>query len=175
MKYILAGAGKGKKPGCFFCENPNDEAAYRENLVLVVQPHAFVCLNRYPFTPSHLLVAPRRHVADMADLADEEYAAVMTLLRDSVGRLRRAVSCEAMNVGFNLGKVAGGSVSDHLHGHIVPRWTGDVNFMPVIADVRVMPEHLDEAWQRLYPAFADLPGARARPPGPGPASAAGAT
>lgn len=166
MKYILAAgdADKAKKRGCFFCDNPKDEASYRENLVLVVQPHAFVCLNRYPFTPSHLLVAPTRHAADPAELTDEEYAAVMGLLRESVVRLRRAVSCEAMNVGFNLGKVAGGSVSDHLHGHIVPRWTGDVNFMPVIADVRVMPEHLDEAWSRLYPAFADLPGARAPAP-----------
>jgi ATP adenylyltransferase len=164
MKYILAGKGTEKKPGCFFCEIPKDEASFRDNLVLLVQPHAFVCLNRYPFTPSHLLVAPRRHVADLSDLEDEEYAAMMALLRDSVVRLRRAVSCEAMNVGFNLGSVAGGSVSDHVHGHIVPRWTGDVNFMPVIADVRVMPEHLDEAWCRLYPAFSDLPGLRAPAP-----------
>lgn len=158
MDYIL---GNTKKPGCFFCEYPNDVANYRQNLVLVVQEHAFVCLNRYPFTTSHLLVAPRRHVGDPSELEEHEYAALMSLLRDSVVRLKRAVSCEGMNVGFNLGKVAGAGVADHLHGHLVPRWNGDTNFMPVIADVRVMPEYLDEAWQRLQPAFADLPGQHA--------------
>jgi ATP adenylyltransferase len=88
----------------------------------------------------------------------------MTLLRDSTVRLRRGVACAAMNVGFNLGKHAGAGVADHLHGHIVPRWPGDTNFMPVIADVRVMPEYLDEAWCRLHVAFADLPGERAPAP-----------
>ena len=74
----------------------------------------------------------------------------MTLLRDSTVRLRRAVGCAAMNVGFNLGTDAGAGVADHLHGHVVPRWAGDTNFMPVLADVRVMPEYLDDAWRRLY-------------------------
>ena len=158
MKYIL---GEGRVEGCFFCEHPKDAAAFRENLVLVAQPHAFVCLNRYPFTTSHLLVAPRRHVADPTELSDEEYDALMRLLRLSVACLREAVSCEAMNVGFNLGKHAGAGVADHLHGHLVPRWAGDTNFMPVIADVRVMAEYLDEAWQRLNAAFADVPGEHA--------------
>jgi ATP adenylyltransferase len=155
MKYIL---GEEKKPGCFFCDYPKDEAAFRENLVVVVQPHAFVCLNRYPFTPSHLLVAPRRHVANPDDLEADEYMALMTLLRETIVRLRKVVSCQAMNVGFNLGRAAGAGVADHLHGHLVPRWEADTNFMPVLADLRVMPEHLDDAWQRLLPAFADLPG-----------------
>lgn len=161
MEYIQ---GHGKAPGCFLCEHPKDEAHFRENFVLVAQEHAFVCLNRYPFTTSHLLVAPRRHVADPSELTDEEYAAVMDLLRASVVRLRGAVGCEGMNVGFNLGKVAGAGVADHLHGHLVPRWNGDTNFMPVLADVRVMPEYLDAAWARLHPAFADLPGVRAPAP-----------
>jgi ATP adenylyltransferase len=160
MEYIL---GLGKTAGCFFCENARDAGAFRANLVLLVQPHAFVCLNRYPFAASHLLVAPRRHVADPSELDEDEYGALMTLLRDTVVRLRRATSCEGLNVGFNLGKVAGAGVADHLHGHVVPRWNGDTNFMPVLADVRVMPEHLDETWQRLLSAFADLPGERPVP------------
>lgn len=123
-----------------------------------------MCLNRYPFTPSHLLVAPRRHVADIADLTELEYAALMSLLRESTIRLRRAVGCHAMNVGFNLGREAGAGVADHLHGHVVPRWAGDTNFMPVLADIRVMPEYLDDAWRRLYGAFADVPGERAEAP-----------
>jgi ATP adenylyltransferase len=156
MDYIT---GKDRSSGCFLCESPEHEASFRENLILVVQPHAFVCLNRYPFTTSHLLVAPRRHVADPSDLELEEYDALMHLLRESVVRLRKAVGCEAMNVGFNLGKAAGAGVADHLHGHLVPRWNGDTNFMPVLADVRVMPEYLDDAWVRLSEAFADVSGA----------------
>ncbi len=156
MKYLT---GEDKEPGCFFCENPKDAARYREKLIVVVQEHALVCLNKYPFTTSHLLVAPRRHVSDLSELSEDEYTALMTLLRESTVRLRRAVSCPAMNVGFNLGEAAGAGVADHVHGHIVPRWPGDSNFMPVIADVRVMPEYLDEAWQRLTRAFAGVPGA----------------
>lgn len=165
MPYILrSDKGTTAGGGCFFCEHPKDGGAFRENLVVVVQEHAFVCLNRYPFTPSHLLVAPRRHVKDLSDLADEEYAGLMSLLRESTVRLRRAVDCSGMNVGFNLGVDAGAGVADHLHGHIVPRWRGDMNFMPVLTDARVMPEYLDDAWRRLYSAFADLPGERAPAP-----------
>lgn len=158
MDYIL---GKTKTPGCFLCEHPEDASAFRRNLVLVAQPHAMVCLNRFPFTASHLLVAPRAHVADPSELSDEAYAALMMLLRETITRLKRAVACEGMNVGFNLGKVAGAGVADHLHGHVVPRWVGDTNFMPVIGDARVMPEYLEQTYERLLPAFADLPGAEA--------------
>ncbi len=165
MEYIRKHGQKREDDGCFFCAYPTDEARFREHLVLVVQPHAFVCLNRYPFTTSHLLVAPRRHVADWSELAPEEYAALMDLLRVSVERLRRATACQGVNVGFNLGASAGAGVADHLHGHAVPRWNGDTNFLPVLADVRVMPEYLDDAWRRLYDAFADVPGRRAEPPG----------
>lgn len=167
MPYILGGADTAKGTtgdGCFFCEHPMRPSRFRENLVLVVQEHAFVCLNRYPFTPSHLLVAPRRHVGDLAALSHEEYTALMWLLRESTVRLRQAVNCSAMNVGFNVGHDAGAGVADHVHGHVVPRWRGDTNFMPVLTDVRVMPEYLDDAWRRLYPAFADLPGQRAPEP-----------
>jgi ATP adenylyltransferase len=157
MKYIT---GEDKGGGCFMCEGPTEPAKFRERLVVIAQPHAFVCLNKYPFTTSHLLVAPRRHVGDLEMLSAEEYDALMHLVRESTVRLRRAVSCEAMNVGFNLGKAAGAGHAEHLHGHIVPRWNGDTNFMPVLSDVRVMAEYLDEAWQRLHAAFGDLPGER---------------
>ena len=101
---------------------------------------------------------------DGAAVSETEYAALMSLVRESTVRLRRAVSCHAMNVGFNLGRDAGAGIADHLHCHIVPRWAGDTNFMPVLADVRVMPEYLDDAWRRLYASFADLPGERAPAP-----------
>lgn len=154
-----------RNAACIFCDFAAAPAsAFREKLVLMVQPLALLCLNRYPFTTSHLLVAPRRHVADLAELHDDEYAAVTELVRAAAIRVRRAVGAEALNIGFNLGKAAGAGIADHLHGHVVPRWTGDTNFMPVIADVRVMPEYLDQAWTHLYPHFADLPGERAPAP-----------
>ena len=136
-------------------------SAYREKLVLVVQPHALVCLNHYPFAAAHLLVVPRRHVADLEELPAEEYDALMRLLRDATARLRSATRPDGLNVGFNLGKAAGAGIAEHLHAHVVPRWNGDTNFMPVLADVRVMPEYLDDSWRRLAPAFADLPGEHA--------------
>jgi ATP adenylyltransferase len=159
MEYIL-----GPKGGaCVFC----DFAAaapdtYREKLVLLVQEHALVCLNKYPFAASHLLVAPRRHVSDLGGLTAEEYDGTMRLLRDSVERLRAATRAEGINVGMNLGKAAGAGIEDHLHAHAVPRWNGDSNFMPVLGDVRIMVEHLDDSWKRLAPLFADLPGEHPR-------------
>ncbi len=155
MEYIQ----REKGTPCIFCDFASaPREAYRAKLVLVVQPHALVCLNRYPFAACHLLVAPRRHVADLGDLAPEEYDALMQLVRLAVARVQRATGAEGINVGLNLGRAAGAGIADHLHAHVVPRWTGDTNFMPVVADTRVMPEYLDVSWQRLLSLFADVPG-----------------
>ena len=153
MEYVL-----GPKGGtCVFCQLATAQRdRQRELLVLAMQPHALVCLNKYPFAPSHLLIASRRHVADVDGLTAEEYSAIMALVREVVVRLRGATRAEGLNVGLNLGKAAGAGIADHLHVHLVPRWVGDSNFMPVIADVRVMPEYLDETWLRLQPFFSDL-------------------
>ena len=160
MPYILR-SDKSKGPrdsGCFFCDHAAAVPSFRDNLVVVAQEHAFVCLNRYPFTPSHLLVTPRRHVSDLADLSEEEYAALMKLLRESTVRLRKAVNCSAMNVGFNLGEATAGGSIPHLHGHIVPRWNGDNNFMPVLAQTRVLPQSLDTTWEKLWKKAEELKG-----------------
>jgi ATP adenylyltransferase len=158
MSYILG----DKQGACVFCDIAAARAsAYREKLVLVTQPHALVCLNLYPFAASHLLVVSRRHVASLEDLAAEEYDALMRLVRDATTRLKAVTAPQGINVGFNLGKAAGAGIEDHLHAHVVPRWNGDTNFMPVLADVRVMPEMLDQSWRRLAPAFADIPGEHA--------------
>jgi ATP adenylyltransferase len=155
MEYV-----QGPKGGpCIFCgfaSLPPDR--YREKLVLVVQPHALVCMNLYPFAAGHVLVAPRRHIPDLAGLPPDEYDATMHLVRDTVARLRSASSAEGINVGINIGKAAGAGIADHLHVHVVPRWMGDSNFMPVLTDLRLMPEYLDQTWLRLAEAFADLPG-----------------
>jgi ATP adenylyltransferase len=159
MEYILRKKGEG----CVFCAIASHDASlFREDLVLVAQPHAFVCLNRYPFASGHLLVVARRHVSGLEELRDEEYLAMQTLVRDSVKALKAAVSPDGVNVGFNLGKAAGAGIADHLHGHVVPRWVGDSNFMPVIGDTRVMPQYLDDAWKTLRPAFESVPGEKGR-------------
>jgi ATP adenylyltransferase len=153
MQYILG----PKSAQCIFCDFATaPPSQYREKLILAVLPQALVCLNRYPFAPHHLLVAPRRHVADFGELTPEEYDALQRLVRTAVERVRRATRAEGVNVGFNLGAAAGAGIADHLHGHVVPRWHGDTNFMPVLAEVRVIPEHLDASWSFLAPLFADL-------------------
>lgn len=162
MEYIL-GAQSRPSPGgqgaCIFCDFASaPPSAYREKLVLLVQERALVVMNRYPFAASHVLVAPRRHAGDLTELDEPEYAAVAKLLRDTIERVRKATSAQGLNVGFNLGKAAGAGIAEHVHGHVVPRWVGDVNFMPVVADVRAMPEYLEDSWRRLVPFFADLPG-----------------
>ncbi len=158
MEYIL-----GPKQGeCVFCAiSAGDATTFRRDLVLVVAPHAFVCLNRFPFTTTHLLVIPRRHVSALDDLGEEEYAALSTTIRETVRALTAAVKPEGMNVGFNFGRAAGAGIADHLHAHVVPRWNGDSNFMPVLADTRVMPQYLDEAWATLRPHFEGLAGHKA--------------
>jgi len=155
MEYILG----DKQGACIFCDFASaPPSAYREKLVLLVQAHALVCLNRYPFGAGHLLVAPRRHVSNLGDLPESEYDATMRLVREVTTRVKSATGADGINVGFNLGKAAGAGIAEHLHAHVVPRWNGDVNFMPALAEVRVMPEHLDATWLRLAPLFADLPG-----------------
>jgi diadenosine tetraphosphate (Ap4A) HIT family hydrolase len=113
MQYILG----PKNTGCIFCEfSAAPPAEYREKLILAVLPHALVCLNKYPFAASHVLIAPRRHVADFEDLLPEEYDATQRLVREATIRLRRATGAEGLNVGFNLGAAAGAGIADHLHG-----------------------------------------------------------
>jgi ATP adenylyltransferase len=153
MEYIL-----GKKPaGCVFCAMAELEPArLPEHHVLAVLADTLVCLNRYPFAAGHLLVLPRRHSADLFELPVGEYASFTRVLREAAIRLRRAVRAQGLNVGVNLGEAAGAGISDHAHGHIVPRWHGDSNFMPVLADTRVMPQHLDDTYRHLLPHFADI-------------------
>ena len=162
MEYILA----KKTPGtCVFCTYAASEPErFVSDLVLVSDERAFVVLNRYPFAAGHLLVIPKVHVADLSDLDFATHDALFRLTREVVTRLRRAVGAQGINVGMNLGEAAGAGIAEHLHVHVVPRWAGDTNFMPVVADVRVMPQHLEATYRHLQPHFADLPGAHAALP-----------
>ena len=151
MEYV----GGAKDPGCIFCA-ALDAGDQRAALVLARWRGAVVMLNRFPYATGHVMIAPRRHTADLNALGAEEYADLGESLRRSVAVLERTFRPEGMNVGLNLGRAAGAGITEHLHWHVVPRWVGDTNFMPLIGEVRVIPEHLEAMYDRLQPAFAAL-------------------
>jgi ATP adenylyltransferase len=136
---------------CIFCAATSGDP--RERLLLGTTPHSLVMLNRFPYQNGHLMVAPRRHTADLPGLPADEHADLADALRRALATLDGAFHPDGFNVGMNLGACAGAGVADHLHWHIVPRWAGDTNFMPVLAGVRVMPQHLLETYDRLRAAF----------------------
>jgi ATP adenylyltransferase len=151
MEFIRA----PKPTGCIFCEFPAaPEADDRANLVVHRSAHAFTCLNRYPYNSGHVMVIPRAHVSELSALAPESFDDLQAELRRCVAVVKEAYRPDGLNVGMNLGRAAGAGIADHLHWHVVPRWIGDNNFMPVLADQRVVIEALDEAWQRLRAGFA---------------------
>jgi ATP adenylyltransferase len=137
---------------CVFCALLEDGDPDGER-ILRRDPLAFAALAKYPYAPGHVLVLPTRHVADIEDVTAEEHAAVSTLLQRSVRTLRAVSEPHGFNIGLNLGRIAGAGIPEHLHWHVVPRWSGDTNFMPVIADTRVLPELLDETYEKLRPGF----------------------
>lgn len=144
-----------KETGCIFC-NKAREKDPREALMLAHTRHTLVMLNKYPYNNGHLLLAPRRHEADLSNLSAQEYAELNDAMRRSVAIVREALNPGGINLGMNLGKCAGAGVEDHLHWHIVPRWEGDTNFMPVAAETRVMPQHLLDSYDRLAPYFSNF-------------------
>jgi ATP adenylyltransferase len=127
----------------------------REKGIVARGPRCFVLLNRFPYTSGHLMVLPNRGVPGLDDLDPDEFAELFAAVRASVAALQKAFACEGINVGINLGEAAGGSQSDHLHVHCVPRWVGDANFMGITAETRVLPVSLDEAWDRLTCVWPD--------------------
>jgi ATP adenylyltransferase len=141
---------------CIFCFGALKEASRRRRLVLYLGREASVMLNRYPYNNCHLLIAPRRHVADLELLSAMEAVAISRLQTASVAILRHALGPHGFNLGANLGRVAGAGIADHMHWHVVPRWNGDTNFMPVLAQTRVASEHLDASYALLEPLFRQL-------------------
>jgi len=150
--------------GCPFCVLPEREDA-RDALVVAENERAFVLLNNYPYSPGHAMVIPRRHTGDFGDLTDEELLAQARLKARTLAALEAAFGPDGCNTGMNLGQSAGGSIRDHLHTHVVPRWSGDTNFMPIVSDTKVIVEALEDSYDRLREAFADLPGAVDEGPG----------
>ena len=136
-----------EEQGCVFCTAV--EGDDEERLVVHRAERAIVILNKFPYTSGHFMVAPNRHVGEFGELDDEEVLAVHRLASAGIGALADLYSPQGYNVGWNLGRVAGAGVVDHVHLHAVPRWAGDTNFMPVLADVKVLPEHLADTRRKL--------------------------
>ncbi|HEX2030516.1 MAG TPA: HIT domain-containing protein [Actinomycetota bacterium] len=151
MEYIRS-ARRGDDAGCLFCDlvgKGDDEEA----LILARTDRAFAVLNAYPYNAGHLMVAPLRHVGRLEELDEEEVVETQRLLQRALGALREVAEPDGFNLGMNLGRVAGAGVPDHAHWHVVPRWDGDTNFMPVVGDTKVLPELLAETYGKLQPAF----------------------
>ena len=148
IRYILG----EKEEGCFLCRKPQ-AAEDAKNHILIRDRTCFALLNAYPYNPGHLMVAPYKHTGELDDLSDQELTELMLLTRRCKQLLARAVKPDGFNVGINFGRVAGAGVLDHVHIHIVPRWNGDTNFMPVLADTRVLPQALDDTYQELLKAL----------------------
>jgi ATP adenylyltransferase len=152
--------------GCPFCVLPERENA-REARVLARNDTAFVVLNNYPYNPGHAMVIPHRHTGAYRDLEASTLTGLGRLKQRTFDALEQSLHPDAFNTGMNLGGPAGGSITDHVHTHVVPRWDGDTNFMPVVSDTKVIVEAVNETYDRLRAAFADLDGAT----DPGPESA----
>ena len=136
--------------GCVFCDRSRLPVAYdRESLIVWRGEHNFVILNLYPYNSAHLMVVPFSHTADLPGLPVEVTAEMMALAQRMVSIIREEYRPEGFNLGMNLGRSAGAGVADHLHLHVVPRWAGDTNFMPVVGSTKVMPELLERTWERL--------------------------
>jgi ATP adenylyltransferase len=143
--------GTDEEDGCFFCLaiEGDDE----ERLVVHRGRRAIVLLNKFPYASGHLLVAPVRHVGEFGELEDDEALELHRLADQGLGVLSQEYAPQGYNLGWNLGRIAGAGVIDHVHLHVVPRWVGDTNFMPVLADLKVLPEHLTESRRRLAQAW----------------------
>jgi ATP adenylyltransferase len=150
----VTGAVGGTGDRCIFCDAASDSS--RDELILVRTPLSFVILNLYPYNNGHLMVVPRRHVATLASSTPEELTDLMRLTRHAEIALAEAYTPQGINVGINLGRPAGAGIVDHLHVHLVPRWTGDTSFISVVGNTRVLPEELMQTAARLRPIFERL-------------------
>ncbi len=157
MKYVWAPWRieyiKAEKPaGCIFCDKPK-ESKDKNNYILYRGRKNFIMLNSYPYNPGHILVAPYRHTGNLDEFTEEERSEHYELVSRSVAVLKKVLKPDGLNIGANLGRVAGAGIEDHFHSHVVPRWQGDNNFMPVLGDARVIPQALADTYDTLASYF----------------------
>lgn len=148
MEYIL----KEKNEGCIFCEIPKENQD-KENYVLYRGKFCFVILNTYPYNNGHIMIAPYAHIKNLEELNRDTINELMSLCQKSISVLKEKMNPQGFNIGANIGKVGGAGILEHVHLHIVPRWQGDTNFMPVISDTKVMPQYLSETYDLLKAGF----------------------
>jgi ATP adenylyltransferase len=153
MAYIQAAKEQGEDGGCIFCDLPAESDDVR-TMILARAELAFVIVNSFPYNPGHLMVVPFRHVGEYGDLTPEELSEIMAMTGKAIAALQAESEPHGFNLGMNLGRVSGAGIADHLHLHLVPRWGGDTNFMPIVAQTKVLPELLDETYDKLHPHFA---------------------
>lgn len=141
-----------KPKSCVFC-TALKTGVNAKSLVLHKTKHSMVVANKYPYNSGHLLVLPLKHIGSLIDLSDEQYLDLMHLMRETAKILYKVYGCQAMNLGMNHGRVAGAGIPDHLHWHLIPRWAGDTNFFPLIAETKVLPETVSQSYKKLKPHF----------------------
>lgn len=150
MEYIRSNTKK--TTSCIFCDKLKDDRD-RDNTLLYRSKHSFVVMNPYPYNSGHLMVLPNMHMPALEGLGDEALLDFMKVTQHSIDSIKKAFMPEGFNIGLNLGKVAGAGLGEHVHLHIVPRWTGDASFMTVIGELRVIPEHIMSTYDILFPIF----------------------
>ena len=149
MAYIK---GEARTEGCIFCDLPGLDADSDESSLIVVRgDRAFVILNKFPYNSGHVMIAPYRHTADFETLEQDEHAEIASFTGRVVSALKQVYGPEGFNIGFNLGRAGGAGIVDHLHNHVVPRWTGDTNYMTTVGGTKVLPESLEETYAKLRP------------------------
>lgn len=141
-----------KETGCILCQKPKENKD-ETNFILHRSQNNFIILNAFPYNPGHLMIAPYRHIANLQDLSDDEVTDHFNLVKKSLALLKEILNPDGFNIGLNIGKVAGAGIEEHLHTHIVPRWQGDVNFMPVLSNTRVISEELAATYKKLRVAI----------------------
>ncbi len=155
MEYILNEVDK--HDGCIFCELPAEKDDPK-NLILYRTAYCFVILNKYPYNNGHLMVVPYKHTGNLLDLSDDILLDIQQTIRKVIEVMNHILHPQAMNIGMNIGRTAGAGIADHIHYHIVPRWDGDTNFMPVIAGTKIVSESLRTTWKKMHDEFVRLYG-----------------
>lgn len=151
-EYIESFKSDAEKNICIFCEFPKEEDD-EKRLILHRGDHCFVIMNLYPYNSGHLMIVPYGHTTALSGLSSECSAEIISLLGKAQSGITKAMNAHGFNIGVNLGKAAGAGIEDHVHFHIVPRWNGDTNFMPVFAEIKVVPEEMKKTYLKLKPHF----------------------
>ncbi|MHB1686123.1 MAG: HIT family protein [Ignavibacteriaceae bacterium] len=155
-QYIDAIKEKHSNNGCFLCEAVNQDVYDMNNFLVHMGNFTFTIINLYPYNNGHLMVVPKRHLSNLTELTEEENKEIMSYLQKAQKALTEVMSPEGFNIGANLGKVSGAGVDDHIHFHIVPRWNGDTNFMPILGEVKIISQDLLLTKEKLLQAYSRL-------------------